>query len=309
MNNISKCMIVIGMMLCGSLRAMEERAIDSSARAKETTDVKNYLHHIINNPEVGVYKGALKVENKFGYWAVKNAKFQSFFTGTRGIGDVSQYIDRSLTRELDKAKDDSLVEARKNVAGHYKIQLMPRSKELCTKIIQEILTNKNIRTNIQEFKVISPYNVSLQDFWKDPKKYLCGNNVECNRGIPPMMVLYCARGKDKAEKVLDILYTLFGKQSGIGENPRFSEKVPGSNLIFYTQDNSDEKVEVKNIVYDNKRDPICCINNCKKLSPDVYQTLFPNPIFNESKTLYHANFVSKKEKIDYQLSIPSLKEK
>lgn len=313
MNNIIKCGLIVVTVLFGSLHAME-------GRAKNT--VEHYLKSILSNSELEICSKTLKVDNSSGYYVVKNARFKSFFTGTSGIPDVRGYIgmikDRisnyvnddqtlDLMKQLNLVKNaDDFQNDRKNIAGHYKIHLMPGSKAQCTEIIRTILSDKDIKANIEKFKLISSV-ISFDGFWKNPIEYLKTQSDGDKLGVSPIMVLYCARGKDKAQKILDVLYGFFGNQPGIGVVPRFSEKV--TDLIFYTQDNSNEKVEKADIERNAKGKLIYSIANIKKLSPEVYSTLFPHPIFNESKTLYNEHFVSEKEKADYYLSLPSLKEK
>lgn len=306
MNYIGKCAFVVGMILFSSLHAMEERAIDSTS--KVINDTEEYLLSIINDSELEIRPNALKITSSYGYCVVQNAAFKSFFTGTSGRADLSAYIAHilSLRNEGNPYDNRQLQDVRANVAGHYKIHLMPNAKGQCTKMIQTILSDENdIKDNIEKFKLISPV-ITFDGFWKNPIEYLEKSaDGNAKLGIPPMIVLYCARGKDKAQRTVDALYRSFGNQSGIGIAPRFSEKLTG--LIFYTQDNSNEKVEKQAVELNEKGKPICSLYNCEKRMPKSYKILFPNPIFNEGKTLYHENFVSKEKAEDYHLSLPSLK--
>lgn len=307
MNYIGKCAFIVSVIFFSSSYAMEERAIDSTD-SKVTNDAEEYLRSIIDDSELEIRPNTLKITSSYGYCVVQNMAFKSFFTGTSGRADIGAYIAHIVSpHNAGYPYDDSqLQDERANVAGHYKIHLMPNAKGQCTKIIQTILSNENdIKNNIEKFKLISPV-ITFDGFWKKPITYLkCCAEGDGKLGIPPMIVLYCARGKNKAQKTVDALYKSFGNQSGIGIAPRFSEKL--TDLIFYTQDNSNEKVEKQRVDLNEKGKPICSLYNCEELIPKFYKILFPNPIFNESKTLYHKNFVSKEKAVDYHLSMPSLK--
>lgn len=275
--------------------AMQERA-ENNAQEHTLTEgnsiIFEYVQSALNALEDKNAK--LNVRESDGYCYIENRKEEkAFFRGSGGIYSLREYIEVSCYNHLHDNKDGALTDLRKELAENYKIHLMPKTKEWLKTIIYQLLINTVIRENIELFKVLSPYG-SFDDFWQHSAYYLQKNDEEYRRGIPAIVVIYPAQGREKAQKTLEVIYSLFGTMPGVGLDPRFNEKV--TDAIYYAQGDGDDKIETEELEPNSPA-------YCKEHAPELFSTLFPNPIFNKKKTLYHPHFVDAQTEQDYRLII------
>lgn len=112
----------------------------------------------------------------------------------------------------------------------YKIHLMPLDsnfKDIVLRLISEVKNNRDLASNIHQIKIKPLLDKDLQ-------------RIDAE-GIVPKIVIY-SYGKELAQKALNIIYDTFKNEKGSGHCPPFNEKV--TDLIYYTQGNRDEKLEV-----------------------------------------------------------------
>lgn len=156
---------------------------------------------------------------------------------------------------------------KENLAQTYKIHLMPQDKDIVTiliKLFNTLKQNTEVRKLLVETKVLLPYSQEL--LIERSKQGL---------SVTPRMVIYPIKGKENAQKALDIIYETFKNDKGLDITPRFNEKV--TSLIYFAQGESMDKMN-------------------KELSKDFEQ---PNMIY------YKSDFTGKKE--DYHLKNPAHK--
>lgn len=122
----------------------------------------------------------------------------------------------------------------------YKIHLMPKSqKDLFTILLrfaQKFIQSPELRQLIYKMKVRSQW-------WQESKSdtELRDSLQKPNGTVLPVIVIYPAQGKDKTQKLLDILYQEFGTMPGLDLAPRYNEKI--TSLIYVAQGDGDYKTD------------------------------------------------------------------
>lgn len=140
------------------------------------------------------------------------------------------------------------------LAGDYKVHLMPKSEEqmihFLRVFLRELSINSQLRQNVQDFK-ISPHfrNTTTRD---DILEFI----EKAHGEIMPLVVIYPASSKESTQYVVDTLYRLFHDQDGLNILPRYNQKI--TSFIYVAQGNGGEKqhydflFEQPNLVYYRK---------------------------------------------------------
>lgn len=156
----------------------------------------------------------------------ENPAFWQEIHGNIYTEDYEKYGDeRKVTEEL-KAK---IVKDAVEYSGQeYKIHLQPKPEyqiPVLKLLVNLLNTNPEIRTRVEAFKTIIPYNRVTTD-------------LEL-----PVIVIYPVWGAENAKIVLDAILDLFStydvKTIGLNHTPRFNAKI--NELVFYANGSGDHK--------------------------------------------------------------------
>lgn len=131
--------------------------------------------------------------------------------------------------------------ALKELVSDYKIHLMPKDSDLeCVAItlLNAIKQNPELQQNIGliKIKALKEPFVELQ-----LKKYKDQPFPISEQEKIPKIVIYVGGGKEKVQRVLDIIYDFFKDQRGLDRAPAFNERI--TSLIYVAQGNRDDKVK------------------------------------------------------------------
>lgn len=165
-------------------------------------------------------------------------------------------------------------EQKKDAAQIYKIHLMPKPDDMpviLIRVLEEVQKNPTFANLIAYFKI--KYNLKeLKDNY--------GQTL-------PVMVLYPSNGKDNAQQLLNIVYSLFKDMQGLDITPRYNQKV--TDLIYFAQGNADDKNDSLRLIT-GKSDP-------NWATFDYYEQ--PDMIY------FKPDFVTPGQFVDYHLKTPS----
>ncbi len=161
--------------------------------------------------------------------------------------DKSDFLESLFNAQLEKAafekeaNEDVQTACKRMLATHYKIHLMPQSGQLqnvIERIVREFINNQELRSLVSEFKVCKKLlELSTDQDFTDEQVLAA---LEQDAHYMPAIVIYPQDGKEHAQRVLDIITTLFNGVQGLDVAPRFNQKV--TSLIYYAQGNGDDKI-------------------------------------------------------------------
>ncbi len=165
-------------------------------------------------------------------------------------------------------------EQKKDAAQIYKIHLMSKPDDMpaiLIRVLEEVQKNPTFANLIAYFKI----KFNFEELKDDDGQTL------------PIMVLYSSNGKENAQQVLNIVYSLFKDMHGLDVTPRYNQKV--TDLIYFAQGNADDKNLSKRLIMGK--------SNPDWADFDYYEQ--PDMIY------FKPDFITPGNPVDYKLKMPT----
>lgn len=128
----------------------------------------------------------------------------------------------------------------------YKIHLMPKDEDIINATIALLDIIKNdpeLQSLISQVKVKAAMEPLVKEY--------CVEHPLSEYYLLPKIIIYIAKGKDVAQRVLNKIYESFKNLEGINRKPGFNKKV--TSFIYFAQGNRDDKLQLPE--YFNFQDP------------------------------------------------------
>ena len=139
---------------------------------------------------------------------------------------IQNFASQTSAENVERMQKE-VIELTDQLVQNYKIHLMPfypQVGSIVLRLLEALQKDQELRTLIQNFKFMPTFD-RLHDYE--------GN-------IMPLIVIYAASGKEKAQRLLNKIYALFKNTAGLDQTPRFNQKV--TNIIYFAQGDADYKI-------------------------------------------------------------------
>jgi hypothetical protein len=164
-----------------------------------------------------------------GLWFWNAHENKPVFKGTRALNDqLASFTFKDFYRVAGSSSEKRIMQ---KLIDDYKIHYMPIGDLTPTliKLFELIKNSPQLQQDIWSVKCNSRYD--------DEQLKRAGSGSPDAR---PKIVIYPSSSQQAANRVLDILFTHFKNDPGLGVAPRFNQRI--TDLIYVSQGNGDDKV-------------------------------------------------------------------